>query len=98
MRRKGERPVVTSWPPYGLGHPVARMIAQGDRWLQAWTMQSCVPYERLAKRTGLSMERIFAIEQGSTLTLAEMQALADAWKADLTSVIASLPDRSLLVP
>ena len=98
MRRKGERPVAMSWPAYGPWHPVARMIARGDRWLLAWTMQSCVPYERLAKRTGLSIERIFAIEQGSSLNLAELQALADAWKADLTSVIASLPNRSLLVP
>jgi hypothetical protein len=97
MRRKGEKPVPTWWPAFGPGHPVARMIADGDRWLLAWTMQSCVPYERLAKRTRLSMERIFAIEQGSPLTLPELQALADAWKADLTSVIASLPDRSLLV-
>jgi hypothetical protein len=98
MRRKGEKPVASSWPPYGPAHPVARMVADGDRWLLAWTMQCCVPYERLAKRTGLSLDRIYAIERGSTLSLIELQALAEAWKTDLTSVIASLPDRSLLKP
>jgi|KBSSwiStaDraftv2_1062776.scaffolds.fasta_scaffold66483_5 DNA-binding Xre family transcriptional regulator len=97
MRRKGEKPVVKSWPPYNAQHPVANMIASGDRWIAAWRFQSNLPMAKLAKVTGISMGRLFAMEHGDYVTYKEIEGLAEAWQCDPADIIASLPDPALLV-
>lgn len=96
-RRKGEQPVERKWPPYANGHPVARMIADGEQWFSAWAYQTAMPYSRLAKQSGISCDRLVAIYRGASPTRSEIEVLAQAWKASVEDVIASMPDQSLLV-
>ena len=97
MRRKGEKPVVKSWPPYGADHPVSRAIATGDGWFGAWTRQAATPLVKLSKASGIDIDHLLAIDGGAHVTRAEIGALASAWRAEVEDVIASLPNPAVLV-
>jgi len=97
MRRKGEKPVVKSWPSYNDSHPVSRAIATGDGWFGAWSRQAATPLVKLSKASKVDVERLLAIDSGAEITRAEIEALASAWRAEVQDVIASLPDPAVLV-
>jgi hypothetical protein len=67
MRRKVETPVVKSWMPWGTGHPVARMIATGDPWFRAWCFQACTILPALARKSGVSIGRLDALDRGDRI-------------------------------
>lgn len=96
-RHKGAKPVERRWADWGPNHPVARIISTGTHWLDAWTAQACVPWERLSKASGVPMGRILAIARGDRLTRAELEGFALAWRVDPAQVVASLADPLLLV-
>lgn len=92
MRRKGERPCVRSWPPYGPGHPVAGAISRGDRWFYAWVMQASTPYPKLSKLSGIPVERLERLHRGDPPSVDEIAALARAWLVTPQDVAASILD------
>ena len=89
--RKGEKPVsrpLDRWSPI---HPVAHMIATGDRWFDAWSMQNATPIGRLSKVTGIPGSRLMTISGGRTVSRAEVEALALAWCISAADLAASMP-------
>jgi hypothetical protein len=97
MRRKGERPVIKlldSWSP---DHPVARAMATGSTWYQAWAEQKGTPLTKLVRRTGILPARLLAIDQGDRISRAEIDALAIAWSVSSEDLIASLSDPGRVV-
>lgn len=105
-RHKGAKPVDFSqfYQPYGLGHCVARSIATGTRWIDAWQFQYA-PGGKLhggrgmvGKVTGIDRDRWDALRLGATVTMREVTALADAYGVQPHDIIASLPDPRLLEP
>lgn len=96
-RRKGERSVqrpLQRWTPE---HPVARMIATGDRWFAAWTAQMATPYVRLSKVTGIPLPRLDTISRGDVISRAELDALARAWCVSSADLMASTPDPTIVI-
>jgi len=96
-RRKGEQPVTKHVVDWTAGHPVAHSMKTGSRWFNAWIAQTSTPYERLAKRTRISAERIREIELGASFSRAELEALANAWWITPEGLIASMPDPSIVI-
>ena len=97
MRRKGEKPVPRTLLAITPSSPVMRMIADGDTWFNAWTFQQSTPLARLARMTGLTVARLYAIEHGDRVSRTEIDALARAWSVSADGLIGTLPDRSLVV-
>lgn len=97
MRRTGEKKLTRIWPEWGPKHPVARNIATGNRWLDAWIGEAATPWEKMSRASGVPMGRIRAISGGDRLTRAELNAFAAAWNVDSQQVEASLGDPLLLV-
>ena len=97
VRRKGEQPVAKVVVNWTSDHAVARSLRDGTRWFHAWMAQMVTPYERLAKRTRIPVERLRAIEAGGQLSRAELEALAKAWWITPEGLIASMPDPGLVV-
>lgn len=97
MRRKGERPVARPLLDITPSSPVMRMIADGDHWFTAWTMQQATPLAQLARTTGIPAARLHTIQQGDRVSRAEIDALARAWSASAEGLIGTLPDRALVV-
>jgi hypothetical protein len=95
MRRKGERPVVhqpISWPE---AHTIRRRIESGDRWLYAWIAQQCAGGGKLAKKSGMTQERIDEIFYGAEPTEEELTLLAVPLRTDAITLRASMKfDRS----
>ena len=90
-RRKGEQPVPQRLQRWSDDHPVARAMRDGDRWFYAWLAQMATPLAKLAKRTGMPVNRLIAIDQGDALSRTELGALARAWSVsagDLETSIA----------
>jgi hypothetical protein len=75
--RKGERAVAKEIRAYTPDHPVAKWIADGDHWLTAWVGQMCTPWQTIAKKTGISRERID--ELNAEPTPDELELLAELW-------------------
>lgn len=92
VRRKGERPIPKQLAEWGPAHPVARMIRTGDRWFTAWSQQTCTPLAKLEGLTGIPRLRLLAIEQGSDVSRAEVDALARAWCVSGASLMDSIAD------
>lgn len=63
-KRKGERPVLQQFQRWSDDHPVARLIRGGDHWFRAWMWQMATPYFNLARRTGIPVGRLVAIDCG----------------------------------
>lgn len=95
MRRKGERKLVKTWPPYAVD-AIRHMIATGTPWFQAWIMQACTPLAVLARKSKVDWERVHEISIGSHLSRDELVAFAAVWNVDAEIVISTMPDRSLL--
>lgn len=76
--------------PWGPGHPVHRPIRTGDRWLYAWAMQACTPYPMIERKTGITVQRLLALEAGSAPTGPEYEALAELWRCPLDDLLASM--------
>lgn len=77
--RKGERPVEKHIVDYSADHPVARGIADGDHWLDAWLGQMCTPWETITRKTGISRGRIEELNDGEAPTPDEIEQLARLW-------------------
>ena len=97
MRRKGEQPLPIYLDRWGPDHPVARSIASGTWWFQAWAMQKATPLERLAKTTGIPQRRLLTLCQRDRVSMAEVDALARAWSVSGADLRASIPSE-LIVP
>jgi hypothetical protein len=96
-RRKGEQPVPMQVVEWSEDHAVAHCMRRGSSWFSAWIGQMATPYPRLAKKTKLSIDRIREIDTGGTLTRAELAALAKAWWITPDGLLASMPDRSIVI-
>ncbi len=96
-RHKGEKPVLKPLATVSAGHPVLRMIADGDGWFQAWMMQECTPLPTLAKITGIQSSRLAALSIGGLVSRAEVDALARAWSVSSAALIGTMPDASRIV-
>lgn len=77
--RKGERPVSKEIRPYDADHPVARGIADGDHWLDAWLGQMCTPWETITRKTGITRARIEELNDDAVPTAEEVEKLAALW-------------------
>lgn len=97
-RRKGERPVAVRLDSWSADHPVARAIATGDGWFDAWLQQKATPIGRLSKLTGIPGPRLFTIAQDDRISAAELEALARAWSISAADLRASLPDPDMVIP
>jgi hypothetical protein len=95
-RRKGERPVPKQVVEWTFSHPVAQAMRRGSKWFGAWIAEKTTPYQWLAKRTGLSIDRIREIDQGAGITRAELEALAEAWWITPAGLLASMPDPTIV--
>lgn len=95
MRRKGERKLVKTWPPYAVD-AIRHMIATGTPWFDAWIMQACTPLAPLARKSKVDWERVNDICMGDPLSRDELVAFATVWNVDPEIVISTMPDRSLL--
>lgn len=96
-RRKGEQPVPREVRDFTPDMPVARMIREGDAWFDAWNAQEATGGDRLRKRSRIPAERLAEIATGSTITGAELQALAKAWWITPEGLLASMPDPTIVV-
>lgn len=97
-RRKGERPIPKIVRPYTPDHAVARSIASGDGWFNAWVGQMRTPYVVLTKKTGIAEARLFELSAGQPPTLAEIEALAKLWLVPPEGLIASIADATACQP
>lgn len=79
--------------PYGPDCPVARMIATGNTWFDAWRCQY-VTRRKLAIPAG----RIEQLRGGAPVLASEIAVLAAHYGVPAQDIIASLPDPDLLVP
>lgn len=77
--RKGERPIEKQVVEYSPGHPVARAIAAGDHWLDAWIGQMCTPWETIRRKTGITRARIEKLNDDAEPTSEEIEKLAAIW-------------------
>lgn len=77
--RKGERPIEKQIVDYSPDHPVARGIADGDHWLDAWLGQMCTPWDAITRKTGLARERIEELNDDAEPTSDEIEKLAAIW-------------------
>lgn len=77
--RKGERPVEKHIADYSPDHPVARGIADGDGWLDAWLGQLCTPLETITRKTGITRARIEELNDDTNPTEEEIEKLAALW-------------------
>ncbi|WP_380879565.1 hypothetical protein ACFB49_22990 [Sphingomonas sp. DBB INV C78] len=96
-RRKGERPVLRYLDRWSADHPVARSIAAGTNWFNAWIAQKATPFPRLAQRTGIPTARLMAIDQGDVIARSELEALSRAWSVSVNDLIASMPTADMVV-
>lgn len=94
---KGQRPIPIKLDHWHSKHPVARNIATGSHWFDAWLMQNNTPLVRLKALTGIPERRFFAIQQGDDVTRAEIDALARAWSVSSNDLIASIGGRVKVV-
>ncbi len=90
--RKGESPVPRPLDRWAHEHPVARMIANGDRWFMAWIGQKTTPLHRLEKLTGIPRSRLEMMSKGGSVSRAELEALARAWSISTGDLIRSMAD------
>jgi len=97
MRRKGERPLPTRLLQITPASPVVIAIAEGTNWMDAWTSEACTPWGRLARNTGIPVNRFTAIKDGDRISRAEIDALARAWSVTSADLISTLPDPTLVV-
>lgn len=98
-RRKGERPIDKAqfYQPYDSTHPVAHAIRTGSCWFLAWQFQYGFSNARLAKQTGMSSDRMYQLDHGAPVEVAEVEALAIAYGVQSSDIIASLPSPELLL-
>lgn len=97
VKRKGERPLPVYLDTWSDAHPVARAIATGSWWFDAWVAQKTTPYDKLSRLTGIPQNRLATISARDRVSLAELDALARAWSISAADLRASVPPE-LVVP
>lgn len=97
MKRKDERPLPVYRDTWSDTHPVARAIATGSWWFDAWVAQKTTPYDALSRLTGIPQKRLATISARDRVSLAELDALARAWSISAVDLRASVPPE-LVVP
>ena len=95
--RKGEQPVPYPLDRWSPRHPVARMIATGTRWFDAWASQKTTGYAGLEKLTGIPSRRLRTLSEGGPVSSAEVDGLARAWGVSAEDLIESMPDPSIVI-
>ncbi|MCW1985624.1 UNVERIFIED_ORG: hypothetical protein M2348_001356 [Sphingomonas sp. R1F5B] len=90
MRRKGERKLERQWTPWGPGHPVVRMMASGDSWFRAWQGQAGIVWPVIARRCGISMDRLMEMDRGAMPSAEEIEKLAKLWNCPAEDIERSL--------
>jgi hypothetical protein len=99
MRRKGEKPIERTWPDWDCGwHPVRRSIADRTGWFHAWIAQATTPWLVVARKSGVSIDRIAEIDRGATATADEIEAFAKVWNVDPGQVVTSIAQSRLAKP
>lgn len=78
-------------------HPVARLIRDGDHWFGTWVGQMATPYVKLAKRTGIPIGRLAAIDRGDVVSRSELEALARAWSISAADLERSIGAATTIV-
>ncbi len=95
--RKGFPRIPITLDTWSERHPVAKSIASGSYWFDAWVSQRTTYYSRLSHLTGIPANRFIAISQGDRVSRAEVDALARAWSISANDLIASMPSPDLVV-
>lgn len=94
--RKGEQPVLVYLDRFSDSHPVADMMATGDRWFSAWMVHKATPMARLSRLTGIPSARLYTINHGGPILRAELDALARAWSTMAGDLERSISDPALI--
>jgi len=90
-RRKGEKPVAHGMLLWTDGDcRIPQAIREGDRRLDCWIRQQCVPVATLAKRSGVAEARLWELLRDAEPTDAELEALAGTLRTDAASLRASV--------
>lgn len=89
VRRKGERPVPRTIDLWSEAHPVARMIAEGDRWFMAWVGQKRTSLRHLERLTGIPIARLTELSLGGAVSRTEVDALAGVWLVNASDLARS---------
>jgi hypothetical protein len=97
VKRKGERPLPVYLDTWSETHPVARAIATGSWWFDAWVAQKTTPHHALSRLTGIPQKRLAKISARDRVSLAELDAPARAWSISAADLRASVPP-DLVVP
>jgi len=91
-RRKGERPIPKTIRDYLPGHPVARLISEGDHWMTAWIGQMVTPWPTLTRKARIASERLMQLNGGADPTDTEIEALAAVWLVPPDGLRASIEE------
>lgn len=90
-RRKGEVPLPVYLDSWSASHSVARSVATGAWWFDAWVAQKTTSLDRLARTTGIPRRCLGTLSQRDRVSLAEIDALARAWSVTAADLRASIP-------
>lgn len=93
-RHKGAKPVdlASLYVPYGPNCPVARMIATGNNWFDAWRFQFVT-----RRKLAIPADRVEQLRGGAPVLASEIATLAAHYGVPAKDIIASLPSPDLLV-
>lgn len=94
MRRKGERKLTRTWPPYAVDS-VMRAINEGDSWFDAWSRQAATTYPVMERKAGIAFDRLMEISRGAAVTRDELAALCRVWDVDPAKVETTMPAGSI---
>ena len=89
MRRKFETRLRKQWPPWGDGHPVARSMASGSSWFDAWVGQAATTWPLIERKTGITAARMFELHRGAEPSSDELTKLAGLWGCPVDDLITS---------
>ena len=72
MQRRNRPQIPRMLDTFSPAHPVAHAIRTGDNWCYAWLAQKSTTLAMLARRTGMSADRLHAIMHGDRISRAEL--------------------------
>jgi len=90
MRRKGEPKLEKQWWPWGPKHPVVLCMKSGDSWFRAWQTQGGIVLSAIARKTGITFDRLMEMDRGALPSAEEIEKLARLWNCPAADIQASL--------